>query len=90
MPDQNELSFDDQIAESEEQLSQFSLSETYMDGLTGFSGRCTSKISSLAESPQILLENDTSSRWLPISRVVDLTGQRVIEQTENVSSIAAH
>lgn len=45
------------------------LGESYRDKLTGFNGKATSFVIVLEEPNQVLLENDMTTRWLPMGRV---------------------
>lgn len=67
-------------------LASISLGSRYTDSITGFSGVATSRLISMSEPEQILLESDSSHRWCPVNRLHDENDQPVISSSETVSS----
>lgn len=60
-------------------LANIELGETYVDDVTGFSGKATSRLISISEPEIVHLSNETDERWVSVNRLKTEDGASVLE-----------
>jgi len=78
------------LEEYADSLASVSLGDKYTDSVSGFSGIATSRIISMSEPEQVLLENDSTSRWIPAIRIHDENSNPVLDTSSSKKKEAVH